>query len=1586
MNLTRVDTIVQFTQGSATVWNNANNPVPAGAVVIDTINKVIKEGDGATLFANLPICLDYDFNNGTSGAITPVGDDIGTFAIASNSSYSPSTVKLTDILTNITTLNDKSVAQNTRFTGINTNTIVLAVSQGTADGTIVVCSNGKYGPGTKTLAQLISDLIASGSAAGTSMHITDLVWYSDSNCTVPVSTPNDITENNTYWCVITGYHDGAELRTVDFSMSTQTAGITITNTNGLATYAILASTYGGTGLDTFLGAAIDSLGSIICVGYTKSEGDTTNGDAFIIKFDSNLNITAKKRLGGTAGVEQFCGVAVDVNNNIFCAGLTYSEGLGYGDTLIIKFDTNLNVLAKKRYGGGNDDGYSAVALDTAGNVYCIGSTNSEGTIGQSYNMLITKYDNNLNIVAARHYGGALTETGNGICVDSTGNIYCCGLTASDGAGNNDALIIKFDPSFNILARKTYGGVGNDFFGIVTIDKSGNIICVGNVDEGTGNDALVVKFDTSLNILAKKRYGGAGFDIFNSVAIDSDNNIICVGYTASEGLGLKDALLVKFDTSLNIIAKKRYGGAGDDAFNNVVIDSTNNIIPVGSTTSLGNNGSDALIMKFSGTIPAGSFTSSILTSMVLADSTLTLTTSNVTLGNSTGALNGTPNLIFADSTLAAATSNLTQKLDTIAVARYNAPTKLLTTIYSSNVTDQFLATTIDTAGNIICVGSSSVSGQVNGLIVKFSSTFVPIARKLFTGNYSEVFNSVVTDASNNIYCVGAYVVTSGGQNDAFIVKLDSTLGTVVAQKSFSGANDDVFYDVTFDTSSSNIFCVGYTSSEGSGVKDALIVKFDSNLTLLAKKRYGGINNDILYSVMVGVSGNIYCAGSTASEGANTSGLLLKLDANLGIVLRKIYNSTNGTATEFLALAVTAVSVIFCVGRVTIASGNKALVVKYDSSLAVLGSKLYGNTHGNSEYSSVAIDSLGSVVCSGKTNAEGAGNYDALIVKYSNILDIVGKKTYGSIGADSDVGCVIDGNNDIIISGYTVIAGSTDAIVTKLPSVITTGIYTNKFFTDLVLADSNLIASSDVSTVANSGLTLADSTLTLANSAMALNDTTGAIVTDTTIMDATPNIFKVVIDDVMTGSTSQVIPTFNISANDGVTTVAKAINTNINRAGIIEAIYGGSGVEQFSGLKVDKSGNIYCTGWTSSEGSGGSDALIVKFDSNFNILAKKRYGGTGTDDLFNHVAIDSAGNIFCSGYTNSEGAGSYDGLIVKLDSNLNILVKKRFGGTSTEYFYGMTIDLDNNIFCIGATSSEGQGSNDALIVKFDANLNIIAKKRYGGTSSEQYLRILSCPDGNIVAVGGTYSEGPNTPANSNILIMKFDVNLNIVARKVYGGANFEQCTSVAVDTNNNIYAVGNTTSEGVGSPTYSDAIIIKFDPMLNILAKKRYGGSNSDYFRGVEVDSLGNIICVGNTLSEIFGGTTYGDAILVKFDSNLNLLSAKRYGGTSDDYFIRMDIDSSNNMYVTGFTMSGGSGNQDALIVKFPTNLSTGSFTGSVLTGLTITDITTFTLNDITTFTLADSTLTLDDTTTLNLSDSSLIFADSALTFTKDTIAV
>ena len=411
------------------------------------------------------------------------------------------------------------------------------------------------------------------------------------------------------------------------------------------------------------------------------------------------------------------------------------------------------------------------------------------------------------------------------------------------------------------------------------------------------------------------------------------------------------------------------------------------------------------------------------------------------------------------------------------------------------------------------------------------------------------------------------------------------------------------------------------------------------------------------------------------------------------------------------------------------------------------------------------------------------------------------------------------------------------------------------------------------------------------------------------------------------------------------------------------YGGSGNELLLGA-WDDDNHVYAVGYTTSEGQGGLDALIIKFNkSDLSIAARKVYGGSGSD-IFSKVWGD-ADYVYAMGYTDSEGQGGYDGLIVKFNkSDLSIAARKVYGGSGADAFRGVWGDADY-VYVVGDTQSEGQGGYDALIIKFNkSDLSIAARKVYGGGNDERFYNIWG-DDSYVYAVGYTQSEGQGL---KEVLIVKFNKSdLSIAARKVYGGSGGEYLYGCVCDADY-VYVTGATDSEGQG---YEDALIIKFNKSdLSIAARKIYGGADYECFACPKLSPDGNYVYVaGRTKSE--GQGDY-DTLIIKFNaSDLSIADGIVYGGTDFDEFNAVCVDG-NNVYGVGVTKSVGQGGPDALIVKFEFAFYRGD---SDPPGFTCAD-SNLTLAD-SNLTLADSALTLADSN-LTLADSTLTLADSALT--------
>lgn len=199
------------------------------------------------------------------------------------------------------------------------------------------------------------------------------------------------------------------------------------------------------------------------------------------------------------------------------------------------------------------------------------------------------------------------------------------------------------------------------------------------------------------------------------------------------------------------------------------------------------------------------------------------------------------------------------------------------------------------------------------------------------------------------------------------------------------------------------------------------------------------------------------------------------------------------------------------------------------------------------------------------------------------------------------------------------------------------------------------------------------------------------------------------------------------------------------------------------------------------------------------------------------------------------------------------------------------------------------------------------------------------GNVYTTGlftGTADLDPGTgianligTVGDSTFVSKLDASGNFIWAKGIGGTS----NGISVDGSGNVYITGSflsTTDFDPGTGTTSltsaggrDIFISKLDAGGNFAWAKRIGGSLDDQATGISVDSSGNIVTTGvftgtvdfdpGTDTTNLVGTGGNDIFVSKLDTNGNSVWAKRLGGTGDDQAAGISVDSSGNVYTTGF---------------------------------------------------------------------------------------
>jgi hypothetical protein len=151
---------------------------------------------------------------------------------------------------------------------------------------------------------------------------------------------------------------------------------------------------------------------------------------------------------------------------------------------------------------------------------------------------------------------------------------------------------------------------------------------------------------------------------------------------------------------------------------------------------------------------------------------------------------------------------------------------------------------------------------------------------------------------------------------------------------------------------------------------------------------------------------------------------------------------------------------------------------------------------------------------------------------------------------------------------------------------------------------------------------------------------------------------------------------------------------------------------------------------------------------------------------------------------------------------------------------------------------------------------------------------------------------------------------------GGSNDELYTRMCVDELGQVHLTGYTYSydypienayQGSKASSLLDAILTKFNSSgSDLIFSTYFGGSSSEYFFGITVGGNGDVYIAGDTFSSDLpainsriGGK---DVFIARFDSIGNFLCGRYLGGAGEDRNLDIILDSSNHLWVTGFTSS------------------------------------------------------------------------------------
>jgi hypothetical protein len=316
----------------------------------------------------------------------------------------------------------------------------------------------------------------------------------------------------------------------------------------------------------------------------------------------------------------------------------------------------------------------------------------------------------------------------------------------------------------------------------------------------------------------------------------------------------------------------------------------------------------------------------------------------------------------------------------------------------------------------------------------------------------------------------------------------------------------------------------------------------------------------------------------------------------------------------------------------------------------------------------------------------------------------------------------------------------------------------------------------------------------------------------------------------------------------------------------------------------------------------------------------------------------------GTANLTSNGQLDVYIQKMDTAGDFLWARSFGGSSSDQGYSIFVDDRDNVFATGSfqgtvdfdpgpgtVNLTSSGFDDVFILKMDANGNFLWVRSFGNNENGISYSIAVDQSGNVLTTGyfrGTvdFDPGPGTAnltanINDDVFVHKLDSLGNFIWARAFGSTGQDGSRSVSVDALGNVYTSGSFQGTvdfdpGPGTSNLTsiggrDAFVHKMDPQGNLLWVSSFGGTSSTSALSTAIDHSGNVITTGSfagtadfdpgpgTANLSTTGATDSDAFVQKMDSIGNYIWARSFIGIDAMEGHSINVDSSNNIYTTGY---------------------------------------------------------------------------------------